>query len=232
MLLPPTNNARPGLLAFRNTCGRCGCGYVFEYDGADPLGNIHRLVREHSPLCGGSRADISFWRQPECPSPPLTPPVEEASFSSRSASSVGSGTGDTIRASSPSTATSAPASTSSVAATRLRTRRPRAREPSATPSSASGSSPLPSLPDADATGAMSDFSSAPGTSRARSGNEKSKISPHRTPAPRPPRHRPFNPPWLHHANVRHVQEDDTPRPEESILSRAVGEASGEVCQGS
>ncbi|KAJ7327909.1 hypothetical protein DFH08DRAFT_967694 [Mycena albidolilacea] len=174
MLLPPTNNARPGLLAFRNTCGRRGCGHVFEYDGADPLGNIHRLVREHSPLCGGLRAEssISFWRQPERPPPPPPPPVEEASFRSSSASSVGSGAGDTTRASSPSTATSASASLS----TRPK-RRTRARAPSATPSTASGSSLSSVSSSASRLGIDIDGSStAKGKGKSKSPNGASKSS--------------------------------------------------------
>ncbi|KAF8172940.1 hypothetical protein K438DRAFT_2023581 [Mycena galopus ATCC 62051] len=52
-------------LAFRNQCGRPGCLHIFEYDGPNPLGNIQRLVREHSPLCRGQRPQTTdiFWRR-------------------------------------------------------------------------------------------------------------------------------------------------------------------------
>ncbi|KAF7340524.1 hypothetical protein MSAN_02123900 [Mycena sanguinolenta] len=57
-------------LAFRNKCTRRGCGHIFEYDGPNPLGNIQRLVREHSPVCRGLKAETTqmFWRRWE-PSP-------------------------------------------------------------------------------------------------------------------------------------------------------------------
>ncbi|KAJ7730961.1 hypothetical protein B0H14DRAFT_2998709 [Mycena olivaceomarginata] len=170
MLLPPLITRGPASWRFRNTCGRRGCGHVFEYDGADPLGNIHRLVREHSPLCGGLRAErsISFWRQPERP----PPPVAEASFSSSSASSVGSGAGDTTRASSPSTATSASASLSTGPK-----RRTRARAPSATPSTASGSSLSSVSSSASRLGIDIDGSStAKGKGKSKSPNGASKSS--------------------------------------------------------
>ncbi|KAJ6467654.1 hypothetical protein C8R47DRAFT_1201070 [Mycena vitilis] len=51
-------------LAFRNQCGRRGCAHIFEYDGPNPLENIQRLVREHSPSCRGQRPDLVmniFW---------------------------------------------------------------------------------------------------------------------------------------------------------------------------
>ncbi|KAJ7225124.1 hypothetical protein B0H12DRAFT_1149501 [Mycena haematopus] len=51
-------------LAFRNECGRRGCGHVFEYDGPNPLGNIQRLVREHSAVCRGQRAETTSLRTP------------------------------------------------------------------------------------------------------------------------------------------------------------------------
>ncbi|KAJ7908121.1 hypothetical protein B0H13DRAFT_2017413 [Mycena leptocephala] len=46
-------------LAFRNQCGRRGCGHIFEYEGPNPLGNIQRLVREHSPFCRGQRPEAA-----------------------------------------------------------------------------------------------------------------------------------------------------------------------------
>ncbi|KAJ6554873.1 hypothetical protein B0H19DRAFT_153332 [Mycena capillaripes] len=46
-------------LAFRNQCGRRGCGHIFEYEGPNPLGNIQRLVREHSPFCPGQRPEVT-----------------------------------------------------------------------------------------------------------------------------------------------------------------------------
>ncbi|KAJ6479094.1 hypothetical protein C8R45DRAFT_358979 [Mycena sanguinolenta] len=56
-------------LAFRNKCTRRGCGHVFECDGPNPLGNIQRLVREHSPVCRGLKAETTqmFWRRWDCP---------------------------------------------------------------------------------------------------------------------------------------------------------------------
>ncbi|KAJ7826819.1 hypothetical protein B0H14DRAFT_3722230 [Mycena olivaceomarginata] len=209
MLLPPTNNARarpPGVPEHLRAVRVWYCGLLIKW----------------------RRSSISFWRQPECPSPPLHPARRGASFSSRSASSVGSGTATPFARRRrpplhphPHRHPVSPQRASAPAA-------PRAREPSATPpSSAMWSSPLPSLPDADATGAMSDFSSAPGTSRARSGNEKSKS------AHTEPQRRallaidPLIRPGSITPTCAIVQEDDTPRPEESILSRAVGEASGE-----
>ncbi|KAJ7920337.1 hypothetical protein B0H13DRAFT_1867676 [Mycena leptocephala] len=51
-------------LAFRNQCGRRGCGHIFEYDGPNPLGNIERLVKEHSPLCRLSEGSTSRTSSP------------------------------------------------------------------------------------------------------------------------------------------------------------------------
>ncbi|KAF7326567.1 hypothetical protein MVEN_02609900 [Mycena venus] len=59
----PSPGPRFSPLAFRNECGRQGCGHIFEYDGPNPLGNIQRLVREHSPLCRGQRPEVTqiYW---------------------------------------------------------------------------------------------------------------------------------------------------------------------------
>ncbi|KAK7042554.1 hypothetical protein R3P38DRAFT_2891164 [Favolaschia claudopus] len=54
--------------AFRSRCGRKGCGAVLQYDGPNPLGNIQRLVREHSLHCAGfrpERTDICWRRRPQ-----------------------------------------------------------------------------------------------------------------------------------------------------------------------
>ncbi|KAF7340502.1 hypothetical protein MSAN_02121600 [Mycena sanguinolenta] len=58
-------------MAFRSKCSRRGCGYVFEYDGPNPLGNIQRLVRRHSPMCRGLKAETTqLLRRCWCRGPP------------------------------------------------------------------------------------------------------------------------------------------------------------------
>ncbi|KAJ6477030.1 hypothetical protein C8R45DRAFT_369017 [Mycena sanguinolenta] len=61
---------RPGTPAqpfeLHKACTRRGCGHIFSYDayGPDPLGEIQWLVREHSRVCQGKRAETSvLWHR-------------------------------------------------------------------------------------------------------------------------------------------------------------------------
>ncbi|KAJ7342394.1 hypothetical protein DFH08DRAFT_1011935 [Mycena albidolilacea] len=55
----PKHRISPGPLAFRNECGRRGCGHIFEYEGPNPLGNMRRLAEilkiSGQPFGGASR---------------------------------------------------------------------------------------------------------------------------------------------------------------------------------